>query len=500
MLRTLATLVFLLPATALAQTEVDGAPVPGQYLFKAVNASTAELVQDRIEEITGEGTSSMARLSNRLNMYIIKYPPPPHQEDSDAINEIFSGAEDDGSIIWNEPNRIIDAHGQTGSLWVSGLGIDATSYRDQYAARQMELQRTHADNARGAGTLVAIIDTGIDPDHPALEGRVSDLGANMIVNQTETDDSGNGVHAGHGTFVAGLVALVAPDARLLPVTVLKPDGTGVSSDVADGILHAVDQGAHVIVLALGTTTQSNAMREAIDIAIMNGATVLAAAGNTLPSPTEPSILFPASYNGLHGGNIGVLAVGGCNSLGHHATMSNYHWKVALCAPAETIMRSDGSPDPAEAVIGPLPGGEYAAGNGTSFSTGFAAGVAALARSQHRSWPDEHVVAGMIAYHVTNKVDESTTYVTMPAEPSNPIEDKPMLNAYEGTATGPGLTVIGDMDGDGKVDGRDLAVLLGAWGPLPANGSLHNMNLIPDDLIDGADLSMILGSWHSHSDP
>lgn len=472
----------------------DAMLIPGQRVFKAATYQGALDIVERLEAYFGDGTVSIVNQANRLQIYTVKFPPPQTDEAEDVVQNIFADEQDSGQIIWNEPNRLINAHGQTGSLWVSGLGIDAASYQSQYALETINVNRAHQSLSRGRGTLVAVIDTGIAPTHPALAGKVSDRGYNAIVNGGGTDDSGDGVHAGHGTFIAGLVALVAPEARLLPVTALRPDGTGFPVDIADGIDHAVTEGAHVIVLALGTTAGSNAMRTAIDAALANGITVVAAAGNTLPTPTEPSILFPASYSGIFGGNIGVFAVGASTHLDDLAPFSNYHASIDAYAPGSSGMLPDGSPDPATSIIGPLPDGSYAAANGTSFSTAFVGGLAALVRAQEREWPDQNTSTSNIPVQLHARMLEADTYVVMPVVPANPIPDKPRVNAVLACQYGKGLTPQGDIDGDGYVTGADLTLLLGSWGVLPANGSLHGANLSPDDTINGADLSLLLGNW------
>ncbi len=486
---------------ATAQNQIDGDIIPGQRVFKVPSYQAAVSLLNKLGNVFGSGNVSFVSNADGLNIYsqniyTVKYPPPQNDDEEDYIEQLFASEQDSGDLIWNEANRIINAHGQTGSLWVSGMGINETSYQSQYSSALLGLQRTHLDLSRGKGTLVAVIDTGIDPTHPALLGKVSEQGYNAIVSGGETDDSGVGVHAGHGTFVAGLVSLVAPEARLLPVTVLRPDGTGLPVDIADGINYAVSEGAHVIVLALGTTVSNFSMISAIDNALARGITVVAAAGNTLPSPPEPLILFPASYTGT-GGNGGVVAVGASDKHDVISVFSNYHEDVDIYAPGTSYIQTNGLPDPNESVIGPLPGGLYAAANGTSFSAGLVGGLAALVRAQERDWPNVTTPVEQIPLVCGTRMLISSTMIDLPPlGPSNPEPTRPRMSSALACQFGLGLTITGDIDGDNKVDGRDLSLLLGDWGPLPNNGSLHGSNLAGGDIIDGGDLSLILGNWTS----
>lgn len=135
----------------------------------------------------------------------------------------------------------------------------------------------------GAGTEIAIVDTGIDANHPDLAGQVVQ-GRDFVVGGDDTVDvMGHGTHvaaiaaaiAGNGIGVAG----VASRSTLLPVRVLNADGEGNLADVAAGIRWAADQGATVINLSIGADQDSRTMREAIEYADDRGAAIVCAAGN-----------------------------------------------------------------------------------------------------------------------------------------------------------------------------------------------------------------------------
>lgn len=143
----------------------------------------------------------------------------------------------------------------------------------------------------GRGIVIAIVDTGIDIEHPDLAGRVVET----------VDFSGEGFvdNNGHGTHVAGIAAGngaasegkyrgVAPEATLIAAKVLKGDGSGMMSDVMAGVEWAVEHGTQVINLSLGARGPcdgTDALSETCDAAVDKGVVVCVAAGNDGPSPS-----------------------------------------------------------------------------------------------------------------------------------------------------------------------------------------------------------------------
>ncbi|WP_182864652.1 S8 family serine peptidase [Rhodopirellula sp. JC639] len=240
---------------------------------------------------------------------------------------------------------------------------------------------------RGQGVTVAVIDTGVDLDHP-------DLVNSLYVNTDEIagngiDDDGNGFiddvsgydfvggdawaddGNGHGTHVAGTIAAgdngfgvtgVAPDAKILPVRVLNDSGSGSDAGVAAGIRYAADLGAQIINLSLGGGASSR-IAAAIDYAISLGALVIAAAGNE--SAANPS--YPARHSAA---STGVLSVGAYDVDGRIAGFSND-------VGGSGAVQVDA---PGVRVYGTYVGGGYRSLSGTSMASPHVAGVAALTLS------------------------------------------------------------------------------------------------------------------------
>ncbi len=141
---------------------------------------------------------------------------------------------------------------------------------------------------RGQGIKVGIVDTGIDPNHPDLAGRV--VAKTSFVGGDGTDDNGHGTHvagivAGNGQASGGKYCGVAPEASLYAAKVLRADGSGMMSGVMAGVEWAVQQGVQVINLSLGgpgPCDGTDALSEMCDTAVASGVVVCVAAGNAGP--------------------------------------------------------------------------------------------------------------------------------------------------------------------------------------------------------------------------
>jgi subtilisin family serine protease len=246
---------------------------------------------------------------------------------------------------------------------------------DPLRPQQWNLDMVEADAAwpttTGAGATVAIVDSGVQADHPDLAGRLVD-GWDTIENDATPQD-GNG----HGTHVTGIVgaatgndvgvAGVAPAARLMPVRVLDADGQGLASGVAAGIDWARTHGADVINLSLGSEVPiagaadsgelDAAMRRALDAGIV----VVAAAGNNgVPVCEQPAA------------SAGLLCVGAVDRRGQHALYSSFGSGLGIVAPGGSALVTAG-----EGVLSTYPPSRYEELSGTSQATPHVSGVAAL---------------------------------------------------------------------------------------------------------------------------
>jgi thermitase len=234
--------------------------------------------------------------------------------------------------------------------------------------------------SRGDGVRVAILDTGIDEEHPLFAGRIAagydfiedHPGAAEVAYGVDTNEDGYVDAAwGHGTHVAGIVSTVAPGAKLLVGRVLDSDGQGDVLTVAAGIRWATANGAKVINLSLGSLQNSAAIHDAIEDAEHHGIVVVASAGNWGAAlPVE----YPANDED-------VIAVAATDAYATPAAWTSFGPHVAISAPGVAIRSS-------------FPGGIYRQWSGTSMSTPFVSATAALLLSKHRSWDGRDVMRRM----------------------------------------------------------------------------------------------------------
>lgn len=209
-------------------------------------------------------------------------------------------------------------------------------FHDQMVSERLRLQSAH-NVARGFGSVVAILDTGIDLHHPMLLGHVRADGYDFVDRDTDPGDVGNQVDddgdgypdraLGHGSHVAGLVSLVAPAASLLPIRVLNDEGSGTAWDVANGIYYAVNHGATIINLSLRLSVPSAAVNRAIGYADENGVIVVCAAGNT---GSYGELDYPAS-------DPRVIAVASVDAMDRRSSFSSWSTQIALAAPGENLL-------------------------------------------------------------------------------------------------------------------------------------------------------------------
>ncbi len=233
------------------------------------------------------------------------------------INEWITQWQDDPRVVYIQPNTACS---------ISTLPND-TYYAEQYYLEQINAQAAWQEEYERE-IIIAVLDTGIDHNHPDLVGRVLP-GYNILNNQaTAMDDNG------HGTNVAGIIAAgtnnkigisgIVSNVKLMPVKILDALGKSDSFYVGQGIRYAADHGANLIVIASGESVYTPFIAEAVDYAYEKGVLIIAAAGNK-----SLEINYPAALPN-------VIGVGAVDRKDRHLDYSNYGQQIDVVAPAESI--------------------------------------------------------------------------------------------------------------------------------------------------------------------
>ena len=284
-------------------------------------------------------------------------------------------------------------------------------YAAQPAAQIIRLQDAQ-NGFRISGTgIVAVIDTGVDPNHPVLypellqgydftrnqpgasewldvtgmqsgtntgtenqqPGYVQQSTAAVLDQSTAAVLDGSPYVAfGHGTMTSGLVHLVAPEARILPLKAFSANGTGYLSNIIAALYYAVQHGANVVNMSFDLSSSSPALSRAVSNANKAGVVLVAAAGNENTSAR----VYPAAFGGQ------VVGIASTTDWDSRSSFSNYgNYDVWIGAPGENI-------------ISTYPGGTYASESGTSFSSPMVAGTVALMLSAKSPLNQSHAASSL----------------------------------------------------------------------------------------------------------
>lgn len=303
--------------------------------------------------------------------------------------------------------------------------------------------------------IVAVVDTGLDLNHPDLQGQWVN-GYNVLDPASSPQDDN-----GHGTHVSGIIAAVqnnsigvtglAPNSKIMPIKALDQDGLGDDIAIALGIRWAVDHGAKIINLSLGTPlnpdgtySQSAIVNDAVRYALQKGILFIAAAGND----GVGSLSYPAALPG-------IISVGSTNVNNGRSSFSNYGSTLSLVAPGEYIQNTF----PLTLAGSNAP---YAYISGTSMASSVVSSVAALIWAANPTWNRDQVITKLLASTIDTqgkgrtseqgfgKVDAGTA-VLPTVTPISPLSNAYLNNVNEIKASFDSISLIQPASVQIKVD-------------------------------------------------
>ncbi|WP_062046453.1 S8 family peptidase [Bacillus sp. JCM 19034] len=287
--------------------------------------------------------------------------------------ELINRLRDDRQLAIVEPNYTLSK--QVSMPVASVKPLESVKPNDEFfQPYQWNLNQIEVEQgwniANGEQVTIAIIDTGVDPKHADLEGK-------LVHGYNALDDSDNFADThGHGTHVAGIAAAltnnvtgiagVSWESFIIPIKVLNDKGEGSSYEVAKGIYWAVDHGADVINMSLGDYHSSDLLYDAVRYAYEQDVVLIAASGND--NVQDP--MYPARYPE-------VLTVAAVNEERNRAFFSNFGDHIDVAAPGEHIPST-------------FPNNHYVVMSGTSMASPHVAGLAALIRSNNPSLKNDDI--------------------------------------------------------------------------------------------------------------
>lgn len=304
------------------------------------------------------GTEAIQWIDDQQDLTLIENHDPYFliQSKSLSTDELIQALGNDPRIELAEPNYIFTKQSTTATK----LPNDEFFAPYQWNLDQIAVNEGWELTEGSESIVIAVLDTGVDPNHQDLKGKVLP-GYNAFDHSSNSSDG-----HGHGTHVAGIAAAVtnnltgiagvAWENKILPIKVLNDNGEGSSFEVASGIRWAVDNGASVLNMSLGDYHHSQVLQDAIQYAHQQGAVLIAASGND--NVQDP--MYPAHYDE-------VLTVGAVNDNRERAIFSNYGKHIDVAAPGEHIPST-------------FPDNNYVIMSGTSMAAPHVAGLAGLIRS------------------------------------------------------------------------------------------------------------------------
>jgi len=325
-----------------------------------------------VRQIFAKHSLVQRKLIEKLQGHLMKIP------EEKTIEEMIQELKKDPDVIYAEPNFTLQS--------LSTLPDDEYFDR-QWATNKIELNNAWDLEKGNADVTIAVLDSGIDLDHPDLKQNIIPGYDFVNDNSDAWDDNG------HGTAIAGVIGAIGDNSegiagvdwqsKLIPLKVVDGDGIGTYYDVAQGIIYAADHNARIINLSIGGYAYSYALKDAVDYALEKGCVLVAAVGNDgIDAP-----MYPAAYEGV----IGIAATDSQDRIDKN---SNYGDFVDLAAPGLSIYTTE-------------PEGRYGYNSGSSLACSHTAGLVGLILSSNPSLSKDNIEG--ILYDSCDYIKEDNSY-------------------------------------------------------------------------------------------
>ena len=266
-----------------------------------------------------------------------------------------------------------------------------TEYNAQYGLGSIQASKIYSDGYSGSGIIVAVIDSGVDLDHPDLVSNIASGGYDYVDNDSDANPDGQGAFMSHGTHVAGIIAGmkndigmhgVAYNAKILALRVGGSGGSFSNTNIGSSIDRAISQSAKVINASFGSADFSTSLADKWNLAHTNDIISVHSAGNSSASNPTYGALIPSKsgYEALAGTLIAVVATDSGNVIANYSNECGVAKNWCMAAPGSSIYSTVDTSDTTD-----TDGNGYSTYNGTSMAAPHVSGAVAVLRSK---WPSK----------------------------------------------------------------------------------------------------------------
>jgi len=370
--------------SSLLNSSLEGSSATNVIVYRNPNSTSSSSTMKSMSTVTIKSVKSLGLEvlqvpeNMTLNKFLDELKKDPSVSYAEPDYQRKACVYQDGTLKQNDfiadlKNYLFEGTNESNTLNT----VEKASISDPDKKLQYGLNNVNAEKAwgisKGSNVVVAVIDTGIDLNHPDLKENITSGYTTIKDISSPSDDNG------HGTHVSGIIAAannnigglgIAPKCKIMPIKVLTSKGVGNDSDISEGIIWAVDHGAKIISMSLGGSEKSNTLERAVQYAYNNDVLVVAAMGNNGDKIKN----YPAAYNN-------VIAVGASDINNKITSFSNFGNWITVSAPGLKIYSTLPTYKVELNKYNNI-GQNYGVLTGTSMSTPFVSGLAALIMSKN----------------------------------------------------------------------------------------------------------------------